>query len=185
MNSKQQAAAQTRAHLVEAALATLRQHGASNLTLDAVAKASGVSKGGLLHHFPNKEALMDALLRQLFTDFEQQVQACYEQEAAGNGRWLRAYIRATFEEDEALPLDLLLLLFASISEHPNLLRLVQDDHQMWQERLLSDGLPAARVRVIRMATDSYWQERLIGVEASDSDERGALLNELLHWLEAR
>ena len=34
-------------------------------TLDAVAKRAGVSKGGLLYHFPNKEALIAAVLERL------------------------------------------------------------------------------------------------------------------------
>ena len=34
-------------------------------TLDAVAKRAGVSKGGLLYHFPNKEALITATLERL------------------------------------------------------------------------------------------------------------------------
>jgi AcrR family transcriptional regulator len=184
MNSKQQAAVQTRAHLIEAALNTLRQHGANNLTLDAVAKASAMSKGGLLHHFPTKEALIEALLRQLFTDYEQQVQGVYEREAEGVGRWLRAYIRTTFNIEEPLPMELLGMLLSAITEYPNLLRLVQVDHQQWEERLMSDGLPLARARAIRMAADSYWQERLIGIGARSAEERHDLVNELLNWAEA-
>lgn len=34
-------------------------------TLDAVARRAGVSKGGLLYHFPNKEALITATLERL------------------------------------------------------------------------------------------------------------------------
>lgn len=183
MNKKQQAAAQTRAHLIEAALSTLRQHGANNLTLDAVAKASAVSKGGLLHHFPSKEALMEAVLHQLFTDYEQQVQGFYEQEPEGIGRWLRAYVRATFVAEESLPMELVVMLLSAISEYPNLLRLVQKDHQQWEERLKGDGLSLARVRVIRMAADAYWQERQIGMGVGSAEERQDLMNELLNWAE--
>ncbi len=34
-------------------------------TLDAVARRAGVSKGGLLYHFPNKEAMISALLERM------------------------------------------------------------------------------------------------------------------------
>lgn len=33
------------------------------LTLDAIARAADLSKGGLLHHFPSKAALIDAMVR--------------------------------------------------------------------------------------------------------------------------
>jgi AcrR family transcriptional regulator len=184
VNAKQQAAVQTRAHLVEAALNTLRQHGATHLTLDAVAKASAVSKGGLLHHFPTKEALIEALLRQLFTDYEQQVQGVYTRETEGVGRWLRAYIRTTFIMETSLPMELLGMLLSAITEYPRLLRLVQVDYQQWEERLISDGLPLARVRAVRMAVDSYWQERLLGVGAGSAEECQDLVTELLNWAEA-
>src|SRR6516164_1179812 len=36
--------------------------GAGHLTLEAVARAAGVSKGGLLYHFPSKEALLQAMI---------------------------------------------------------------------------------------------------------------------------
>jgi AcrR family transcriptional regulator len=184
MNSKQQASEQTRAQLITAAFSTLREHGANKLTLDAVAKLAEVSKGGLLHHFPNKEALLDALLRQLLDDYRKTVEDFYEREPDSRGRWLRAYIRATFSTEDLLPIELLAMLFAAISEYPNLLRLVQDDFQDWQKRLASDGVAQARVRLIRMAADSYWQERLFGMGES-AEERQDLMNELLAWVEDR
>lgn len=48
--------------MIEAALAIIARDGAGRLTLDAIAKESGVSKGGLLHQFPNKRAVLAALL---------------------------------------------------------------------------------------------------------------------------
>ncbi|MCD0167012.1 TetR/AcrR family transcriptional regulator, partial [Deinococcus sp. 12RED42] len=47
----------TRAALLAAASTVLREQGAS-LSLDAVARAAGVSKGGLLHHYPTRDALL-------------------------------------------------------------------------------------------------------------------------------
>ena len=35
------------------------------MTLDVVAQAAGVSKGGLLYHFPSKESLLGALAQAL------------------------------------------------------------------------------------------------------------------------
>ncbi|MBY6361622.1 TetR/AcrR family transcriptional regulator [Rhodococcoides corynebacterioides] len=38
------------------------EQGEKAATLDAVAAAAGISKGGLMYHFPNKEALVDGLM---------------------------------------------------------------------------------------------------------------------------
>ena len=43
----------------------LIEHGGAAVTLDAVAAAAGVSKGGLLYHFASKEALATGLLDRL------------------------------------------------------------------------------------------------------------------------
>lgn len=39
--------------------------GMANVTLDAVAERAGVSKGGLLYHFPSKQALIDGFGQRL------------------------------------------------------------------------------------------------------------------------
>ena len=43
----------------------LNEQGERAATLDAVARAAGVSKGGLLYHFPSKDALVDGLVGRL------------------------------------------------------------------------------------------------------------------------
>jgi len=44
--------------------------GAGNFTLEQVAQAAGVSKGGLLYHFPTKEALLLAMGERFLQTFE-------------------------------------------------------------------------------------------------------------------
>lgn len=54
-----------------AALTIIARDGPGRLTLDAIARESGLSKGGLMHQFPNKEAVLKALLEQQFTHFNE------------------------------------------------------------------------------------------------------------------
>lgn len=55
----------TRDRLLDAAEVLLAEGGPRALTLDAVAAAAEVSKGGLLYHFPSKDALVEGLLDRL------------------------------------------------------------------------------------------------------------------------
>lgn len=48
--------------IVAAAEALIGRRGIASLTMDAVAAEAGVSKGGLLHHFRSKEALIAGLV---------------------------------------------------------------------------------------------------------------------------
>ena len=52
----------TRTRIIAAAEELTCEAGAANLALDAVAARAGVSKGGLLYHFPSKHALLRALV---------------------------------------------------------------------------------------------------------------------------
>src|SRR5262245_55593126 len=88
----------TRAKLIQAAITIVVEQGAAHLTLNAVAHAAQVSKGGLLHHFPTKEALLygiDDLATQMWSE---RLKHALAQEPDGQpGRWCRAYIRAAFD----------------------------------------------------------------------------------------
>ena len=69
-----------REKLLDAALALVAEHGYSALTLDAVGAAVGVSKGGVLYHFPTKDALVVALIEQLGDGFDAAQEAALAQD---------------------------------------------------------------------------------------------------------
>jgi AcrR family transcriptional regulator len=62
-----------RERLLDAAERVVVESGATHLTLDAVAKSAGVSKGGLLYHFPSKEALLEGMLARHFQEVDAEV----------------------------------------------------------------------------------------------------------------
>lgn len=71
--------------------------GASNLTLDAVAQAAGMSKGGLLYHFPSKEALLEGMIERHMHDFESRVAAAGNGQGSESGATLAARVLALLE----------------------------------------------------------------------------------------
>lgn len=72
-----------RDRLLDAAERVVVESGATHLTLDAVAKSAGVSKGGLLYHFPSKEALLEGMLARHFQDVDAEVAKRLERRAGG------------------------------------------------------------------------------------------------------
>ncbi|MDI3411970.1 TetR/AcrR family transcriptional regulator [Bacillus sonorensis] len=60
-NAKRQLILNTAKHII-------LDHDFNALTLDAVAKQVSISKGGLLYHFPNKEALIKGLALFVFEE---------------------------------------------------------------------------------------------------------------------
>ncbi len=59
--------------LLESAATIAGRDGIASLSLNAVAREAGVSKGGLLHHFPNKQALIFALFARLLAIMEEAI----------------------------------------------------------------------------------------------------------------
>ena len=55
---------------LEAALTIIARDGPRRLTLDAIAQESGISKGGVMHHFRTKSAVLKALLQLQIDYFE-------------------------------------------------------------------------------------------------------------------
>lgn len=52
-----------RDRILNAVLSVAKRSGVGHLSLDAIARQAGVSKGGLLYHFPTKNELMRALVQ--------------------------------------------------------------------------------------------------------------------------
>ena len=82
------AASQRRQQLLDAAAALVLKKGTAALTLDAVAEAAHVSKGGLLYYFDSKNSLLEALADYLAEELQLEV----ERQAAG-GSLAKAYLQ--------------------------------------------------------------------------------------------
>lgn len=85
-----------RHQLLDVAAQLCIENGLHALTLDAVAKEAGVSKGGLLHHFPSKQALLQALSNACLDDFKERlVEQMEKDKGPTHGRFARAYLQVT------------------------------------------------------------------------------------------
>ena len=60
----------TRDRIVRAAEDVVIQEGVARLTLEAAAAEAGVSKGGVLYHFPTRAALVAAMVERFVVSFD-------------------------------------------------------------------------------------------------------------------
>ena len=63
-----------RDRILQAAEAVALRDGARHLTLEAAAREAGVSKGGVLYHFPSKHALLDGMLQRFVETVGQEIE---------------------------------------------------------------------------------------------------------------
>lgn len=84
-----------REKLLDAYCSLLRTEGERAATMDATAARAGVSKGGLLYHFPSKDALADAVIDRLLRT----ASADNESMAAAPEGAARYYVRTSTAAD--------------------------------------------------------------------------------------
>lgn len=91
--------------LLDAAIRVLMRQGMGALTLDAVAKEAGVSKGGLTHHFATKDALVSAMLEHFAQRLVRELDRFAADDPDLAGRRVRAMMKVAYPElrDPAVP----------------------------------------------------------------------------------
>lgn len=109
-----------KARILEAAARIVGQAGAAHLTMDAVAAESGLSKGGVLYHFPSKRSLLEGMLQKVLEDIELRTGGYRDAFGSTPGAALRARIRADSEQSPA-ERGMALALLATAAEDPELL----------------------------------------------------------------
>ena len=90
----------SRESILAAAESVVLKHGAAHLTLQAVARKAGVSKGGLLYHFPNKQTLLEGMIAR-------RVEQCSEDRRRAEARFprdkaalLKAIVESGLDDDD-------------------------------------------------------------------------------------
>jgi AcrR family transcriptional regulator len=169
----------TRAKLLQAAITIVVEHGAAHLTLNAVAQTAQVSKGGLLHHFPSKEALLygiDDVATQMWSE---RLQYALAQEPEDQpGRWSRAYIRACFDRQPEEN-HVLLAVTRIVGVYPSLIERWRAMYQQAGAHVSDDGLPMGRALSIQVACDGLWLSEMMGLPLLPETKRAAVRADLL------
>lgn len=156
----------------QAAAAVLHRDGAAQLTLDAVAREAGVSKGGLLYHYPSKDALLQDVLDRFLQEAEADIARREALDQFPSGRFARAYLGSTLDTPPEEPGASALL--AAISLNPALLDGVRARYRDWQARAERDGLPPGLGTLLRLAADGLWLAELFDLAPPTAQERAAL-----------
>lgn len=174
-----------RSQLLSVVRELLVAEGPHAVTLDAVSRRAGVTKGGLQHHFRSKQALLEALSDQLLAEFEARYAQALAAEPEGAARHARAYVRTSFDKDMSCnqvetqrAIALLALSLPSCRERW---------HARMQQALAADGadpVAADRLLIYRLAADGFWFSQMLDVYALDEARQAGLQATLLGLCEA-
>ena len=162
-------ASDAKTKLLEATSAVIGRDGAMALTLEAVATQAGVSKGGLLYHFPNKDALLKGLLEHHLDAFEQSL------ESSGLP-FAQAYVKLGSYDGSG---GLLLGMMAVLALNPGLLETVRQRWQGWYERMPQN--PDAAIALL--ATDGLFMADILRLGSLSPGLKKKVLRRMLELAE--
>ncbi len=177
--------AHTRVQILQAASSLIVKEGIEHLTLDAIAAAAHVSKGGLLYHYPSKDALVMGMIDFYVQQFEEQFSTFLTEEPDNDTpeAWIRAYIRASLEPvpGEA---DVSAGIMAAVAINPALLDPLRERYRKWQHQFDQASNPALAL-LVRLTLDGWWIANLLGLAPTSEADRVQLYATLLKLIEER
>lgn len=164
-----------RALLDQAARITLEQ-GLSKVTFQAVADAVGVTKGGVMHHFTTKNALILEVFHDAMAKFEAEVNQAMAGDPVRYGSFTRAYIDATISlgEKGQEEFDNQATLYALMLGDSELRQLWADwSNEQLKKHEATDNTET--LCMVRLVADGIWLSDFSGINISDKKSLHARL----------
>ena len=164
--------------ILDAAETVVLRVGAAHMTLDAVAEEAGVSKGGVLYHFPAKEALLECMLRRHVERGVERRRETIEQIPLGPARELKGEIVSQVVARD--PNDRMCAAFlAAIANEPKLMSIIREIQCERYGRLAKPDLPFERCVVLLLAVDGLFFHELLQSSPFTAEQRQKIVETLL------
>jgi AcrR family transcriptional regulator len=151
--------------ILKATLSLAEKKGLGAITVQAVAELAGITKGGLLHHYPSKQALIKGVFDTLLVEMDQEIDALIAKDKVAYGRFTRAYVELCFDEECLDDNSPWAALCVSILVEPRLKKMWQS----WMEKRLQQHKStdsAVELEIVRLAADGVWFNHLSDTAAT-------------------
>lgn len=159
----------TKQKILEAAAEISRESGPGNLSLEAVAAKAGVSKGGLLYHYPSKTALLKAVVEGFVASFDEELARRKEMKAGRADALLDAYLDLFVEDHDCRrppPSGLL----AALSQDPEFLDPVRRHNRALLDRMRRSASDPAMTLIVYLAIQGMRGSNLLGIDVLSDEE---------------
>ncbi|NYT37273.1 TetR/AcrR family transcriptional regulator [Allopusillimonas soli] len=168
--------------ILDAALDVISEVGTTGLTLDAVASRCGISKGGLLYHFPFKEQLLYAANEQLV---RRRLAARAVEEAIlpdTPSRELKAYVMASVNNRSGNDfISTRMLAVGSLADES-----AEPIRQYFKDRFppFEEKVGFDRAALVHVATEGLWFMEMLHLSPFSPEQRERLVHSILALADA-
>ncbi|MFF2887504.1 TetR family transcriptional regulator [Paenibacillus sp. NPDC057967] len=176
-------ASSKREHILKSAMQLILTVDFNGLTLDAVAKEAGVSKGGLLYHFPSKDALLQGITVHIFDQFTEMFHSYANKDSREHGKWCRAYIQASRQDLKKHGGILNVGVMSAALLEPVFVESMNNNYAYWFGKLSEDALDPVVVNLIRLTIDGLYYSDMYKLKPLDDAALDAVIEQLLKLTE--
>lgn len=170
-----------REQLLDAAEVLVRDKGAAALTIDALAKACGITKGGVQYSFASKDDILDAMFDRWCVDYDQRF-ADLVKGSDDPAHRIKAHVTATHQGDETLNAKAASLMAALLQTPEHL----ETTRQWYRDRLAGVDFSTAegrRQRLAFLATEGAFLLRFMRFMQVADDEWDQIFADITRLLE--
>lgn len=170
----------SRPEILDAALRVVDAVGGADITYQSVAHEAGLTKAGLMYHFPTKDALMIAVIEHVIGRWQDELQEVLvvPLEESTLAERVRAFVLFA-GEGGVTPGDF--VVFSEAVRRPELSRPWLEYLKTWFG--FGDGVDATPLLLVWLAANGLWVAEATGILTIDPTQRAALLARLTSLVE--
>ncbi|APH66915.1 TetR/AcrR family transcriptional regulator [Bacillus sp. LR_5] len=168
-------------NILTAASEIVQEEGVVSLTLDAVAQRAEVSKGGLLYHFPSKQALVKGMVEYWTSKYFEYINSLVNSDNKKVGKWSRAYVKSSFSDLENNNLNSALM--AATFFNPDILDDFKRKYDILLTKLLNDGVDPLKITIARLSIDGLWFSEIFGISPLNDELKSQVFDELIKMIQ--
>ncbi|WP_339230862.1 TetR family transcriptional regulator [Oceanobacillus sp. FSL K6-2867] len=169
-------------NLLIAAAEIVKEEGVVKLTLEAVAHRAGVSKGGLLYHYPSKEALIKGMVEDWKSNYFESIITMAKNDKKELGKWIRAYVQSTYSDFDNNKL-MNSAIMAAMFFNPDLLNEFRREYDNLLTKLVNDGVDPIKTTIARLSIDGLWFSEIFGMQPLNKELQTNVYRELINMIE--
>ena len=165
--------------IMDAAEAVVVESGALHMTLEAVSERAGISKGGLMYHFPTKESLLAALMDRMMANYDRLRDQAREELAGQPFNELMVEVKfmqsKSMLENNRLGAGML----AVVANQPELVAKTREAlRERFFNKIVADG-PLERASILFFAVMGLHFHDILHFSLLDAEQKQSIFNELM------
>ncbi len=172
--------------ILDATELVIARDGFASFTIESVANEAGLSKGGVLHHFGSKDALIRGLVLRCSEQWKENCIEAYEKATEGPARFTRGLLDFYLSDKKSWSNErkgVASAILAALAMDPQLIEPIRSVGHSVHSRINDGDLSEGLAHVIISSLDGLWMSWALGLVDHDEARNTSLLKTLRSFVE--